>query len=447
MISAKIAVLDDEKRMADILSMILQREGLQVDVFYDPPSFCQRLQEESFDLLITDLKMPGMDGIAVLKALKEKTPEVPVILMTAHATIKTAIEAIKEGAFDYLEKPFDNEACVNLIKRALHFSEISRENRYLREELKSRYSMQNMIIQSKPMNDVMDLAIKAARSRATVLISGASGSGKELIARSIHYYSDRVGKPFLAVNCKALTPSLLESELFGHDKGAFTGADRSKAGLFEKANHGTLFLDEIGEVDLDFQGKILRTLQEREVVRVGSSRPVKTDVRIVCATNKDLNEEVKAGRFREDLFFRLAVIPIQIPSLRARQEDILPLAGYFVEKFCRELGKDVLMFSSEAQDTLLSHTWPGNVRELENSVERAVVLANDSEIGPDDLMLSQSTKTASDKTLAAYLDTVTKNFVAETLKNCHGIKVDACKQLGIERTTLYRLIKKYGIES
>mgnify|MGYP000117598534 CR=1 FL=1 len=448
----EIAVLDDEPRMAEVLAMLLRREKYSVHVFNRPGECLEACKKQRFDLLLTDLKMPDMDGVEVLRKIKALDPTIPVILVTAHATIRTAIEAMREGAFDYVEKPFDSQACKRLVRRALAFTELERENRYLREELRSRYDIDNLITVSPKMQSVLDRVQRAARGRATVLISGESGTGKEVIARAIHYYSDRVGKPFVAVNCKAFASGVLESELFGHEKGAFTGASYAKPGVFERASGGTLFLDEIGEIDLSFQAKLLRVLQEREVQRVGGEGTRPVDVRVVAATNRDLLEEVKEGRFREDLYFRLAVIPLFLPPLRERGEDILPLARHFLVRWNQEMGRSITGWTPEVETYLTEHRWPGNIRELENALERAVVLAREEIITLEDLVVQetlhrkdQDTQELDDLTLHAYLDKAAAERIRKVLKEVRGVRIDAARRLGIERTTLYRLMKKFGI--
>lgn len=448
-----LAILDDDKRMGDVLGMLLRREGYNTHIFHQPNAFLEGLQEESFDLLLTDLKMPHMDGLEVLREVKQVTPELPVILLTAHATIRTAIEAIREGAFDYIEKPFDNDTIKRLVRRALDYSRLERENRQLRAEVGSKYAMTNLVASSDAMQSIMDLVRRAARGKPTVLITGESGTGKERIARAIHYYSDRVGKPFLAVNCKAFASGVLESELFGHEKGAFTGANQSHAGLFERADGGTLFLDEIGEVDHNFQAKLLRVLQEKEVQRVGGEKPRPINVRVVAATNRNLHEDVASGQFREDLFYRLAVIPIHLPPLRERRADILPLAHHFLKQWSEEMGRVFGPWGEEVETYLLNHSWPGNIRELENAMERSVVLARGDEITIEDLkapgpqIQSDLSSEADSMGLHDYLDWAATKKIRKVLKEVNGVRIDAAERLGIERTTLYRLIKKYGIET
>src|SRR5262245_8741922 len=385
--AVRIALLDDEARLVEILAMVLRREGYEVHGFTDPMAALSALEAREFDLLVTDLKMPGADGLEVLRRARKSSPELPVILITAHATVPTAVAALREGAFDYVQKPFDNEELRALVKRALEVTRLARENRYLRAELRTRYSLDAVVAESPGMREALELARRAAASRSTVLVTGESGTGKELVARAVHYHSERVGGAFVAVNCKALAPGVLESELFGHERGAFTGAERARPGLFEQADGGTLFLDEIGEIEPGFQTKLLRVLQERRVQRVGGSAEKPIDVRIVAATNRDLRAEIAAGRFREDLYFRLAVIPIHLPPLRERREDVLPLAHHFLGRWNRELSRSVAGWTPEVERWLLAHPWPGNVRELENALERGVVLARGDRIGFDDLLL------------------------------------------------------------
>ncbi|MGE0827041.1 MAG: sigma-54-dependent transcriptional regulator [Candidatus Binatia bacterium] len=447
----RIMVLDDEQRMVDILTMILRREGYEILPCTNSHTALTALQTESYDLFVTDLKMPDVDGLEMLRRAKAIDHELPVILLTAHATVATAIAAMREGAFDYVEKPFDNDELKTLIRRALEVTRLARENRYLRTELRSRYAVDALVAESRVMQDVLALVRRAARSRSTVLITGESGTGKELIARSVHYHSDRVDRPFVAVNCKAFAEGVLESELFGHEKGAFTGADRAKPGVFERADGGTLFLDEIGEVTPDCQGKLLRVLQERKFQRVGGVEERTVDIRLVAATNRDLKAEVTAGRFREDLYFRLAVIPIHLPPLRDRPEDILPLARHFLAKWNVELSRGVIGWAPAVEKYLVHHSWPGNVRELENAIERGVVLAQHERIEREDLLIDVSPdslfeqKDVRPENLQTFLDRAAADHVRAVLKEVDGARGEAAKRLGIERTTLYRLMRKYGI--
>ncbi|MEZ4453392.1 MAG: sigma-54 dependent transcriptional regulator [Nannocystaceae bacterium] len=454
-VPARIAVLDDEARMTEVLAMILRRDGHEVECFTEPTRCLAAVACGDYDLLFTDLKMPGIDGLEVLKESRRLAPRLPVILMTAHATVKSALAAVHGGAFDYIEKPFDNDACRALCRRALDLHRLQRENRYLRARLAEIGAPGEVVCASPAMREVLELAVRAARSRATALVSGESGTGKELVARAIHRHSDRVEGPFVAVNCKAFAGGVLESELFGHEKGAYTGANQRRAGVFERADGGTLLLDEIGEIDLDFQAKLLRVLQTREVLPVGGARARTVDVRLVAATNRDLRAEVAAGRFREDLYFRLAVIPIRVPPLRERPEDVLPLARHFLGRFASELGRPIAGFTPEVESWLHGHRWPGNVRELENLIERAVVLAREETITLADLLLEPATERDAaapgadpDESLPlqAYLDRAAERRIRGALAEHGGRLADAARSLGIERTTLYRLRKKLGID-
>jgi two-component system, NtrC family, response regulator AtoC len=447
----RVVILDDEQRMVDILAMVLRREGYDVRPFISPAAALEVLRTEPCDALLTDLKMPGTDGLSVLQQAKTIDPELPVILITAHATVATAIAAMREGAFDYVEKPFDNDELKALVARALEVTRLARENRYLRAELKSRYALNAVVAESPVMREVLDLVRRAARSRSTVLITGESGTGKELIARAVHYHSDRVTGPFVAVNCKAFAEGILESELFGHERGAFTGAERTKSGLFERTHGGTLFLDEIGEITGDFQAKLLRVLQERTFRRVGSMEERTVDVRVVAATNRDLQVEVAANRFREDLYFRLAVIPIHLPPLRERREDVLPLAQHFLAKWNGEIARNLSGWMPEVESYFLRHAWPGNVRELENTIERGVVLARGDRITLDDLLLPAELATSPDQephvaaSLQEFLDHAAADRIRAVLRETNGMRGEAARRLGVDRTTLYRLMRRYRV--
>jgi DNA-binding NtrC family response regulator len=446
-----VFIVDDEARMGQVLSMVLSRFGCEPRAFTDGRLALEALKERPPDLVITDLSMPHMDGLTLLKEVKRHDRELPVILITAHATVTSAITAMKEGAFDYIIKPFDNEDLKNLVSNALALARLSKENAYLRTELKSRYLLDGIVGESPEMQHVFDLVGQVATSRATVLITGESGTGKELVARAIHYSSPRVGKPFVAVNMSALSETLLESEMFGYDKGAFTGATQAKKGRFELADSGTLFLDEIGEISEAFQAKLLRVLQLGEFERVGGTSTLKVDLRVLAATNRDLPAEVAAGRFREDLYFRLNVIPIRIPPLRERRKDILPLAYHFLAKYRQEMEKPLKDFSDGVKDLFLGHDWPGNVRELENAVERGVVLARGEYLHEDDLLMTPRTaptspsSPVSQETLEAHLDAAAASYIRKVLADCKGARLKAAEILEINRATLYRLMKKYGI--
>jgi len=452
----RVLVLDDEPRMVDIVAMVLRREGHEVVPFSDAGQALDALDAGPFDLLVTDLRMPDIDGLEVLRRARERVPGLPVILMTAHASVATAIEAMKQGAVDYVEKPFNNDELKALVRRGLEHSRLARENRSLRGALRERQGFEAIVAESPAMRAALELARRSASAPSTVLLQGESGTGKELVARAIHCESERVGGPFVAANCKAFAEGLLESELFGHERGAFTGAQRARAGLFEEAAGGTLFLDEIGEVSADFQGKLLRVLQERQVRRVGGSGWQPLDVRVLAATNRELRAEVAAGRFREDLYFRLAVIPIALPPLRERREDVLPLARHFLAKWNAALGRRVEGWSDEVGRWLERHGWPGNVRELENTLERGVALARGARIELDDLLLDPGADAAPPGSapdgeggagsLRDFLESAAEEKIRAALAESGGRRVEAARSLGIDRTTLYRLIRKYGIE-
>jgi DNA-binding NtrC family response regulator len=400
-------IVDDEPGELGY-AMALERDGHECEPCESASAALEAIEARGADVVVTDLKMPDMDGIELLRRLRAARPALPVILLTAHGSVPTAVAAMREGAFDYVSKPFDNDELRALVARAIELTRLERENRELRREVAGRYAPDAIVAESAQSTALLALVRRVAASRATVLVQGESGTGKELVARLLHYWSDRVGKPFLAVNCKAFAEGVLESELFGHERGAFTGAATARAGCFERASR-TLFLDEIGEVGPEFQAKLLRVLQEGEVLRVGGAAPRAVDVRVVCATNRVLRAEVAAGRFREDLFFRLNVIPISIAPLRERREDILPLARQFLERQQRETGR-VLHLGRDAEAALSAHPWPGNVRELENAIERAVVLARGEEITPEDLLLEQlaprpaTSPAGADGTLQEFLD-------------------------------------------
>jgi DNA-binding NtrC family response regulator len=446
-VTPRVAVLDDEARLVAILEMVLRRGGYEVEGFAAPDTALAALGARRFDLLLTDLKMPGLDGLGVLERVRAVDADIPVVVMTAHATIATAVAALRLGAFDYVEKPFDNDALLAVVARALDHSRLARENRYLRAELASRHGSAAIVAESPALLRVLDLVRRAARSDATVLVSGESGTGKELIARAVHVQSDRVGGPFLAVNCKALAPGVLESELFGHERGAFTGADRARAGLFERAERGTVFLDEIGETSPDFQAKLLRVLQEKRVTRVGGSEEHALDFRVVAATNRDLRREVESGAFREDLYFRLAVIPIALPPLRERPEDVLALARHFFVRAAAERKPPLEGWSPEVEAFLRSHTWPGNARELENTIERGVALARGPRIELADLLLEGEPAEAASKEgpLADWLDQRAAERIREVLASSGKSRAEAARRLGVDRTTLWRWMQRLGI--
>jgi DNA-binding NtrC family response regulator len=444
----RVLIVDDEPRMAEVIGTALSRADYDCRNCGSGAEALAALESFAADVVVTDWKMPDMDGMELLRRLRAERPELPVILLTAYGSVPAAVEAMRAGAFDYITKPFDNDELRTLVARALKLNRLSRENRYLRQEVAGRYAPDAMVAESPKSRELLGLVRRVAPSRATVLIQGESGTGKELVARLLHFWSERVGNPFVPVNCKAFAEGVLESELFGHEKGAFTGALSARAGCFERAAGGTLFLDEIGEISPEFQAKLLRVLQDGEVLRVGGSQTRQVDVRVVAATNRNLREEVTAGRFREDLFFRLNVIPIQIAPLRERREDILPLARHFLERHSREAQR-LLTLSAEADTALLAHPWQGNVRELENAIERAVVLARTDRVTPEDLLLEQAPSPAAvsaDGTLQDTLDRAAASRIAAALHAAGGQRAEAARALGIDRTTLYRMMKRLGLD-
>ena len=444
-----ILVIDDEESMRDSCQQTLSRDGNRVQVAKDGPKALAMLETESFDLVILDLKMPGLSGMKVLKKIKVDDPEAMVIVITGYATIESAIEAMKSGAYDFIPKPFTPESLRAIVKRALDTRKLALENVLLRGELKASFWPEEIIGCSEAMKKVEELVRKVGPTDTTVLISGESGTGKELVTRSIHHYSSRRDKPFVAVDCGSLVENLFESELFGHVKGSFTGATATKYGRFELADGGTLFFDEIGNITKNIQTKLLRVLQEREITKVGSSQVIKVDVRIVAATNKDLQKAIKAGAFREDLFYRLSVVPITLPPLRERRDDIPLLADYFLEKYNKKRKKNVRAISERAMKALVEYDWPGNIRELENAIERAVVLTENDVIEPSDLLyyaLTVETPSKSDVGEVRHLIDVEREHITKTLKKFAGHRGKTAKALGIDRKTLREKLKRYAIE-
>jgi len=439
-----ILVVDDEPEMGELVREILQERGHRVRIASDGREALKRLAEEEIALVLTDLRMKGMQGIELLGEIKRSRPDTSVILMTAFGSVETAIEAMKQGATDYLIKPIKTEDLVRVTERAVREAALRREVQRLRREVHREYSFHQILGKSKPMRDVFDLIRRVADSPTNVLITGESGTGKELVAKAIHYNSERRDAAFVPVNCAAIPEALLESELFGHVKGAFTDAKTDKRGLFEEAQGGTLFLDEISELPLLLQAKLLRAIQEREIRRVGATRAMPVDVRIIAATNLNLAEETKAKRFREDLFYRLNVIEIRLPALRERREDIPLLVEAFLKKCAEANHKEVRGMAETALALLMDHAWPGNVRELENVIERAVTLARGEKILSDDLPPAiqgmrgdrRVLDEAADRILP--LDEVEKEYILRILEKTGGNKYQAAQMLGIDRKTLYR---------
>ena len=448
---AVILLVDDEKSVSATLSLFLKKEGYEVAIANNGQEALEKVKETFFDLVVTDLKMKPVDGMEVLRQVKDVNPITEVIVMTAFGTVESGVEAMRLGAYDYIQKPFDKEEFLILVSKALERKRLLTEVEQLQEELKEKYRFENIVGSSKEMMDVFAVSFKVAPTDSTVLISGESGTGKELIARAIHLNSKRKNRSFITVNCGALPENLQESELFGHVRGAFTGAIRDKRGLFQEANGGTLFLDEIGEAALSTQVKLLRFLQDGEIRRVGENDPIHVDVRMLAATNQDLEKAIEENRFREDLYYRLNVIPIDMPPLRKRRDDIALLINYFLEKNHQQKKKKVDSVSPEAMKLLTGYDWPGNVRELENVIERAVILTNRNIIMPEDLPQSireakSKNRTVEEDIEERTLDDLEKHYILKTLDRYSWNQKKASEVLGISTTTLWRKLKSYGIE-
>lgn len=446
----KIAVIDDDKEMRLLIEDHLRHQKYEVKSFASPILALETILGGDFtpDLVITDLQMPEINGIEVIRRLKARDPDLSIIVMTAFGSIESAVDAIKKGAFDYLSKPFKLSELNLVIERGLELSRLSKENKVLRTEVKKNYSKGQLVGKAKSMQDLMGLIERVAPASSSVLILGESGTGKEVVARTLHTLSSRADKPFVAVNCTAIPETLLESELFGHSKGAFTGADRRKLGLFEEAQQGTLFLDEIGDMDLGLQSKLLRVLQERKIRPVGETKDLDVDVRVIAATHKDLKKAIREGLFREDLYYRLNVIPILIPPLRHRPEDIPLLAQTFLEKYAAINQSSVRGFSPGALLLLMNRSWPGNVRELENLVERLVVLSRGETIFEDDIPLPENEDFqhffAQGAQSLITLEEMEKRYLQYVLTKTGGKKDKTAQILGINRRTLYRKEREYG---
>jgi DNA-binding NtrC family response regulator len=445
--SMKILVVDDEAPIRDMLQRgLIQRGGFSVEVAQNGIEAIEKIEKDVFDLVLTDLMMPEMGGLELLKTIKGTRPEVMVILMTAYGSIETAVEAMRIGADDYITKPVDFNELLIHISKAQKENALLKENRLLRMEVRKRFEFNNIIGKSKKMQEIFALIEKVAPSNSTVVIYGGSGTGKELIAKAIHYNSPRADRPFIPFNCGAIPETLVESELFGHTKGAFTGAIQAKKGLFEEANEGTLFLDEISTTLPSVQVKLLRVLQEKEVMKVGSTERTKVDVRMIAATNVDLEAATKKGIFREDLFYRLHVFPITLPDLKERKDDIPLLAYHFLDHYSKEARKEIKGISKQAMKLLLEYHWPGNVRELENTIERAVIMTDQDYLVPNDFpkdlmegfpeMIKRGVKDRKS------LDDIKSEYIREILKDVGGNKRVASEILGVNPRTLYRFEKK-----
>ena len=453
--STKIQVLivDDEKVQREMLQGFLIKQGYRAVAAEDGQKALEEFKGGSFDLVLTDHRMPGMEGAQLLREIKRMNPEAVVVMMTAYGTVEAAVAAMKEGAYDYLTKPIDLDELLLLMQRVEREIALGRENRELKDQLREKFKVDFIISASRPMEEALNLVGRVAQSQATVLILGESGTGKELIARAIHYSSRRADKPLVRVNCAALPENLLESELFGHEKGAFTGAVGRRVGRFEQADQGSIFLDEIGDLSPSLQMKLLRVLQEKEFERVGSSQTLKSDVRVIAATHRNLEEAIRRGNFREDLYYRLNVVTISLPALRQRKEDIPPLVEHFLKKYNRENQKKISSLSKEVRDLLMNYHYPGNVRELENIVERAVVLCRGEILTVQDLPLNlRESRMEADleriresRNLPAALAETESQMIADALEKNNGVQTKAAGDLGISERVLRYKMKKYKI--
>ena len=450
-----VLVVDDDSAHRTMLNTLISGWGYAVTEADDGSTAIEQVKASSFDLVLMDVRMVKISGLEALEAIKAVNPAIPVIIMTAYSSVETAVEALKQGAHDYLTKPLDFDKLRLTIERAMEHTRLKEENRLLRQSLGQQFDSQKIIGKSHAMLKLLETVAQVAASEATVLISGESGTGKELIAGAIHFNSLRKEGPFVKINCAAITETLLESELFGHEKGAFTGADRRKDGRFSQAHGGTLFLDEVSEMSLMMQVKLLRALQEREFSRVGGEATIQVDVRVIAATNKDLKEQINKGEFREDLYYRLNVVELKVPPLSARREDIPLLAQYFLEKFATKNRKEIKGFTPSAMDNLIRYDWPGNVRELMNAIERGVVLARTNYLDVSDFpfireTMGSNSPDAHDSAMLAMqgdvpLEEVEKAAILKTLEAAGGNKSETARRLGITRETLHKKLKAYGV--
>ena len=454
MSTSRILLIDDEENFRHMLSVILKKRGYDVEAAKNGIEGLKKVETGSYDTVLCDIRMPEMDGLEFLKEAQKAECESTIIMMSAFGTLDTAIEAMKLGAYDYISKPFKPDEIILTLKKAEERERLRRENLFLKKEVQKEYSFDNIISKNERMRQIFDTIRKVAKYKSTILITGESGTGKELVAKAIHFNSDRSNNPFVPVNCGAIPENLLESELFGHTKGSFTNAVRTKKGLFEEADGGTMFLDEIGELPFQLQVKLLRVLQDGEIRRVGDSRPIKIDVRIIAATIKDLDKEVREDKFRDDLFYRLNVLPIKIPPLKERREDIPLLVDHFIHKYSRELNHPIQEINQEALNCLLNYSWNGNVRELENVIERAIVLTDSNQIQVENLPLEiQSPREESGVSLlndelsikkaSRYLE---MDLIKKALHKTNGNHTHAAKLLEISHRALLYKIKEYGIK-
>ena len=451
MLGKRVLVIDDEENLRHYLQLILGEAGYQVAIAQDGEEGLAKMQRHAWDIILCDIKMPSMDGMALLKAAKEKGLEGTIIMMSAYGTVDTAVEAMKIGAYDYVSKPFNADEIILTLKKAEERERLREENIRLRDEVQRNYDLEHIVAQSEAMRKVFELIKKVAQHKSSVLITGESGTGKELVARAIHHNSDRREKPLISVNCGAIPENLLESELFGHVKGAFTDAVKSKRGLFEMAHEGTMFLDEVGELPQNLQVKLLRVLQDGEIRRVGDTQASHVDVGIIAATAKDLASEVKNNRFREDLYYRLNVLPIHIPPLRERKADIPPLVEYFIDVYNRKLGLQIKGVSQGAMERFLQYPWPGNVRELENIIERAMILTEGDTIAFEGLLMQvhgdeESGPSSSGLSIKKGAQEMEIRLIKEALKQTKGNRLRAARMLEISHKALLYKLKDYNLE-
>jgi len=446
--SIKILIADDEKAIRDALKYVLTEEGYNADTAVDGEEALKKIEDEQYDIVISDIKMPKLDGMEILSKAAEVSPGTFFIIMTAYASVQTAIEALRKGAYDYLIKPIEFDDLMIRLKHLIDFKKLALENKTLRQRISSEVGFEKIIGKSAPMQKVFDLIKQVAPTNSSVIIFGKSGTGKELVAKAIHYNSQRKDDIFLPINCGAISENLIESELFGHRKGSFTGATEDKQGLFKVADGGTLFLDEIGDLPLNLQVKLLRAIEDREFYPVGGTKPVKTNVRIIAATNQDLHEKTKIGEFREDLFYRLNVVEIKLPPLSERKEDIPILVNHFIEKYCMEMGKKILSVDNETMKIFMSHDWRGGVRELENIIERAAIFSKGDMITVDalsDYLIGEDTIHGYPDILKDALKDFEHEHILKTIKKYNYNKEEAAKALNIGLSSLYRKMEELGI--